>query len=78
MLPCTFFLLFNRTVPYVPSLIVDPEKIIERVMTSQPPEYAGAVPYKVSVKSDSIEMWMSESGGGGNLKEVPELFTTKT
>jgi hypothetical protein len=60
-----FSCFLNRTVPYVPSLIVDPEKIIERVLTSQPPEYAGDVPYKVSVKSDSIEMWMSESEGGG-------------
>lgn len=62
---CLALFACSRTVHYVPSLIVDPEKIIQRVMTSQPPEYAGDVPYKVSVKNDSIEMWMSEPGGEG-------------
>jgi hypothetical protein len=56
----------NSAVPYVPNPNVsDPAKVIERIMISQPPQYAGDVPYKVSVKSDSIEMWMTESGDEG-------------
>ena len=62
---CLALFACNRTVHYDPSLIVAPEKIIERVMTSQPPEYAETVPSRVSVKNDCIEMWTSESGGGG-------------
>jgi len=68
--PLSCFL--NPNVSYVPNRIVDPAKIIERVMTSQPPEIAGSVPYKVSVQSDSIKMWMGEKGdaGGGNIGEI--------
>jgi hypothetical protein len=60
----------NSAVPYVPNPNVsDPAKVIERIMISQPPDYAGAVPFKVSVKSDSLEMWMTEPGGGEKFGE---------
>jgi hypothetical protein len=55
----------NSAIPYVPHPNVsDPAKVIERIMISQPPDFAGAVPFKVSVESDSIKMWMTEPGGG--------------
>ena len=61
----------NTAVPYVPNPNVsDPAKVVERIMISQPPDFAGAVPSKVSVKSDSIEMWMPEAGGGGSPGEI--------
>ena len=67
---CLALFACNSAVRYVPNPNVsDPAKVIERIMISQPPHYAGAVPYKVSVKSDSIEMWMTEPGGGGKLGE---------
>lgn len=61
----------NSAVPYTPNPNVsDPAKVIERIMISQPPDYAGAVPSKVSVKSDSIEMWMTGPGSGGSPGEI--------
>ncbi len=67
--PLSCFL--NPTVSYVPQSIIDPAKVIERVMTSQPPDYAGAVPNKVSVTNDSIQMWMPAQGDGGpNIGEI--------
>jgi hypothetical protein len=60
----------NSAFPYVPNPNVsDPAKVVQRIMISQPPDYAGAVPFKVSVKSDSLEMWMTEPGGGGKFGE---------
>ena len=57
----------NTAVPYVPNPNVnDPAKVIERIMISQLPDFAGAVPYKASVKNDSIEMWMTGPGSGGS------------
>jgi hypothetical protein len=72
---CLALFACSSAVRYVPNPNVsDPAKVIERIMISQPPQYAGDVPYKVSVKSDSIEMWMTESGGegksGGGLGEI--------
>jgi hypothetical protein len=69
---CVALFACNSAVRYVPNPnVTDPAKVIERIMISQPPHYAGAVPYKVSVKSDSIEMWMSEPGGGGKSGGSP-------
>jgi hypothetical protein len=72
---CLALFACNSAVRYVPNPNVsDPAKVIERIMISQPPHYAGAVPSIVSVKSDSIEMWMTEPGGGkkfgGNPGEI--------
>jgi hypothetical protein len=62
---CLALFACNSAVRYVPNPNVsDPAKVIERIMISQPPQYAGDVPYKVSVKSDSIEMWMTEKSEG--------------
>jgi hypothetical protein len=62
----------NSAIPYVPHPNVsDPAKVIERIMISQPPDFAGAVPSKVSVESDSIKMWMAEPGGGGKSGGSP-------
>ena len=77
--PCCLALLscfLNPTVAYVPNRTVDPAQIIERTMTSQPPEVAGAVPYKVSVNSDSIKMWMpgQGDGGGGSGGNFGEIY----
>jgi hypothetical protein len=55
----------NRTdVPYFPNPNVsEPAKVIERVIRSQPPAWAGPVPYEVIVKSDCIELRTTERGG---------------
>jgi hypothetical protein len=69
LVPLSCFL--NPTVSYIPNRIIDPAKVIERVMTTQPPERAGAVPYRVSVYNDSIKMWMpDQSDGGRNIGEL--------
>jgi len=64
----------NSAVPYVPNPNVSaPEKVIERIMISQPPDYAGAVPFKVSVinrpkivltEIDPLSLILSPSPGG--------------
>jgi hypothetical protein len=75
---CLALFACNSAVRYVPTPNVsDPAKVIERIMISQPPQYAGDVPNRVSVKSDSIEMWMTESGGEGKSGGGPGVIYYK-
>jgi hypothetical protein len=59
-------------VPYVPNPnVIDPAKVIERVITHQPSAYL-TVPYKVSANSDCIRMWMTEERRTGSV--VGQVF----
>ena len=54
----------NHMVSYVPNPnVIEPTKVIEQIIRTQPPAYARPVPYAVSVKNDYIELQVTEPGG---------------